>query len=823
MMVGLIVLQGIASAFNSRQIYDDNGDPIDFTKWPLDSLQRFTDSMLVDVQIDSVAEEFIFIEVADSIQHPADSVMRVILQRDSTARAKIEFDKWFSSLTKKEQKKWIVENVEIPRKIHRADSILARKDSIKARKDSITAATPRVLETSFISDTLRYRRLLKMSQDKKFGDIRIEKFDTTYNSHYYDYPFFKQDMNATWAGVSGSPVQLYNVYHRPQEENATFFTPYQSWTFTPDNIPMYNTKTPYTELAYYGTLIAGQAKEELNARVMTTQNITPALNITIEINKFGGAGMLMNEKTDFNNLALSGNYLGKKYAAHAGWIRDKIVRTENGGVRDNLWIRDTTVASKEIEVNLAKASNTILRNTVFLNQNFRVSFGNDSLTTMFIGHSLDWSSYKKSYSDAINDKWGKEYYRNTFLIDPNKSLDTLKVNKFDNKFYVRLQPWKEDAAISKIDVGVGDKLLNYYDQYKVTDDAGSRVFYKKLWQNNVYAYAGARGQVMKYFNWNADAKIYFAGYQAGDMDINADAKFNFYPFRKARKSPVSISGNFHYDLTRPDHYQQRIFTNHYSWDNNFDRVSTMRFAGKVDIPYWKFDVEVGYTMLGNMIYYNNDSQIAQSGHVVNVLTASINKEFDFKWLHLDNRILVQYSSDNDVVPVPLVALNLRWWFEFNIVKQVMRMQIGANALYNTLWRMPGYNPNLGVFYNQTAQTYGNCPYIDAFVNVQWKRACIFIKVENVNQGWPSKSKDYFTAHSQIHTQRTLKLGITWPFYIQPAKRRAPIHDHDHDHGGHDHDHDHGQSTRQLGARGLDAAPSGVANQSLKSATPARRK
>lgn len=785
-LVGVIILQGIASAMNMRQIYDDDGNPIDFKTWSLDSLSLIIDTLFAGSPVDSLPDEFTFLEVPDSIQAPADSAMRLVLLRDSTERARIEFEKWFATLSKKEQKKWTIENVIIPHKIHVADSILARKDSLRAIKDSITAATPRILETTFISDTLRYRRLLKMSQDKKFGDIHIEKFDTTFNEHYYDYPFFKKDVNATWAGVAGSPVQTYNVYHRTTEENATFFTPYQAWTYTPSDIPMYNTKTPYTELAYYGTLLAGQNKEEINARVMTTQNITPALNITLEINKFGGAGMLMNEKTDLHNLEISGNYLGKRYSAHAGWIHDKIERTENGGVRDGMWIRDTTVASKEIEVNLAKASNSIQRNTVFLNQNYRIPFGNDTLTTMFIGHSLDWSGYKKIYTDQITDKYGKEYYHNAFFINPNRSADTMKVNKFDNKFYVRLQPWKEESALSKIDVGIGDKLLNYYDFYQTTDESGTKTYSKKLWQNNVYAYAGARGQVRKYFNWNADAAVYFAGYQAGDLDINAEAKFSMYPFRKARTSPISLSANFHMDLTTPDHYEKRVMLNHFSWDENFARKSRMRFGGRLDIPYWKLNAEVGYTMLGNALYYDNTSIARQSDHVVNILTASINKEFDFNWLHLDNRILVQYSSDQTVVPVPLVALNLRWWFEFNVVKNVMRMQIGANALYSTLWNMPGYNPNLGVFYNQTVQQYGNCPYIDVFVNIQWKRACIFIKGENINQGWPSKSKDYFTAHNQIHTQRTVKLGITWPFYIQPAKRHNHNHDHDH---GHDHGHE----------------------------------
>ena len=50
------------------------------------------------------------------------------------------------------------------------------------------------------------------------------------------------------------------------------------------------------------------------------------------------------------------------------------------------------------------------------------------------------------------------------------------------------------------------------------------------------------------------------------------------------------------------------------------------------------------------------------------------------------------------------------------------------------------------------------------MNMQWKMACIFLKMENVGEGWPTKQHDYFSAHHYIHPRRIFKFGITWPFY-----------------------------------------------------------
>lgn len=98
------------------------------------------------------------------------------------------------------------------------------------------------------------------------------------------------------------------------------------------------------------------------------------------------------------------------------------------------------------------------------------------------------------------------------------------------------------------------------------------------------------------------------------------------------------------------------------------------------------------------------------------------------------------------------------------------MQIGANGTFTTKWYAQAYNPVLGVFFNQNERKYGNCPYIDAFVNVQWKRVSIFVKAVNVNMGWPNKRADYFTADGYINTQRAIKFGISWPFWTFPGKK-----------------------------------------------------
>ena len=789
-------------------------DPADTIVVP-DSL-RYTDTLKFKYYIalkDSVTRA----AVRDSLRSIGDSLelhrLDSLVFKDSTETAYRDSIAWFNSLSRREKKKYLAE-LETVRKIAEMDSILAVKDSIRAYKDSIIENTPRILSTYVIPDSMQYKRIITWNHDRYFNDIELKEIDTTYNYHFTEYPFFKNDVNATYLGVIGSPTESYDYFKREEAENAVFYTPYMMYNYTPETLPMYNTKTPYTELAYWGTLFANSEKEESDVRVMTTQNIIPELNLTLEYDRFGGNGMLQNEDTDNRTFVAATNYMGEKYFMNAGYIYHRIRKSENGGIIDNFWIRDTTVDAREIAVRLTEASNTVKKNTIFLDQSYRIPFDflsrdarekrkarkaeeayrdsimatgdsvaiqkymlaqaekaarealespdsiNTDITTAFIGHCSEYSVYTKSYNDVIseNDTGGREFYNNNFFLNPTTSRDSMRVMKLDNRVFLRLQPWSSEGIVSKLDVGVGDKLLNYYDFNRMSYLQPAR----PVVRNSAYLFAGAQGQLKKYMHWDAKGRYTFLGSELND----------FYPFRRDRNSPLNLTFHFETNLREPDYYEQHLHTNHYWWDNDFGKVSTTKAEASLNIPVWNLRAFFGYALLDNNIYYDNHGSIQQNQVPMSVMTASVMKNFRLWKFHLDHQALFQLSSNEDVLPLPMLALNFRYYFQFNVVRDVMQMQIGANATWTTKWYAPAYNPVMGVFHTQNEELYGNCPYIDVFVNIQWKRACIFIKAVNLGMGWPNKSADYFSAHHYIRPQQAFKVGIFWPFYVQPKRASA---------------------------------------------------
>lgn len=641
------------------------------------------------------------------------------------------------------------------------------RDSIRYIKDSIRWSQPRILKTYILEDSMKYKRLITWRHDSYFNSITLISPDTTFNDNYYEYPHMRRDVGAAYLGVAGSATQTHNYFKRERLDIFEPFEVYLPYSNTKETLPFYNVKTPYTELAYWGTLFANRDKEETNIKFMHTQNLSPALNINFNYNRYGGKGLLGREATDNRTLSITSNYLGKRYVMHSGYIFQGVKREENGGLTDERVVLDTTFEdTKDLAFRLSQADNHLKRNTLFLTHSYGVPIRmskSDTLnsgegTITYFGHSFELSSYSKKYTDLIdiNDTTARGMYNNQFLLSKTSSFDSVRVNNFENRFFIRLQPWAKDAVVSKLDGGLGYQILSIYN-FKPEQYIGERSNNK---YDNLYLYFGANGNFRKYFRWNAMAKYHLVGYYANNFALHANAGISLYPNNRA----IHLTGRLSIENRRPSWFSNNYFSNHYYWNNNFNNITETRLQGQLNIPSIKAGATFGYSVINNLIYYGIQGIAAQHSNLITVMSATLQKNFKIGFLHLDNRVLLQQSSNNEVLPLPAISANLRYYMQFVLVKDVLTAQLGADATFNTKYYAPAYSPALGIFHNQKEREIGNYPYIDAFLNLQWKRTSIFVKYINAAQGWPDS--DYFSAHRYMRPQSAIKFGIHWPFYVK---------------------------------------------------------
>ena len=859
-----------------------------------------------------------------------------LTESDSTAADSVRV------LTKREQKRMAKDSVRKVKdaykdsvamvKQHMADSIHHIKDSIRSVKDSIRWSKPRVLETIFLPDSLYYDRIISWTTGTRVNEYRHADMDTTFNDWYTEYPFYKEDIDAVYLGTVGSAVQNVNFFKRREFDIFKAYAPYITYSHTPENMPFFNTKSPYTELAYWGTIFAFKDKEETNVRFMHTQNITPEWNLAVLFQGWKAAGILEKEATANNSLEITTNYLGKRYVMNAGFIHHNINREENGGIQDSYMVRDTTVDAKTIAVNLQNARNKLSRNTFFINHSYDILLesdltrmrkvmdkdsvftatvdslikvrkeayersvdaavaavkakaeaearaadslaaladstaamqmdslgtaldsagmsldsagvmidsagsvldtvvtadsllsapGTDSLSSvskyaspedsiaavradsiatavadsllrasimdtlrpptedeiiasladsllfgqagnsprLTVGHIGEVSRFYRFYTDEITDEVGRNFYNNMFYINPTSSADSMRMFTVENKLFFKLQPWKRDAIVSEVSGGVGYQWNSIYAFRPDMFLTGN----SNINQHNMYLYAGASGEYKKYLNWGATAQYSFLGYYQNDFNVDAHVGVSFYPF-KDKSEPITLNGRFSTSLKEPDWFSQHYYSNHYVWDNDFGKTSTTKVEASLDIPKWDMEAYFGYALVNNYLYNDTLGIARQNTGLINVMSAYLRKDFKIWWFHLDNQILFQYSSDESTLPLPMFTFHLRYYIEMEAVKNVLTVQLGADARMNTPYYVPAYNPALGTFQLQTREQVGYNPYIDIFLNLQWKRVNIFLKVINVGEGWPTGASS-FSAYHYVRPSLGFKFGIHWPFYIE---------------------------------------------------------
>ena len=137
-----------------------------------DSLQ-YTDPFFYKYYI-AVKDSVTRAEVRDSLIQAGDTLelkkLDSLYVKDSTEVAQAKHAAWYASLSRKERKKYDAKQA-LPGLIAAANRKLAIKDSIRAHKDSIIEATPRILETFAIPDSMHYKRIITWKHDREFHNI----------------------------------------------------------------------------------------------------------------------------------------------------------------------------------------------------------------------------------------------------------------------------------------------------------------------------------------------------------------------------------------------------------------------------------------------------------------------------------------------------------------------------------------------------------------------------------------------------------------------------------------------------------------------------
>jgi hypothetical protein len=538
--------------------------------------------------------------------------------------------------------------------------------------------------------------------------------------------------------------------------------------YHPGNAVFMNTQTPFTEMVWtYG---APRETSEQTFRVRHTQNVNRYFNFGLIYDIIYSLGQYNYQRAEDKTFTLFSSYTGPRYKVYFASGINSIVSYENGGIPASEELTQTD--TRDILVNLGSedvAKNVLKNKNILLVQRYTIGSqagtgdsanqkksGFPGLSGTF-SHILTWENNKRSYSD--NSPLSGFY--DSVYINDKVTFDTLYSREFTNT--VRFDFTTDESRKFRLGGGAGLKNeLFRYSQIIPTHDSNTVDTVK--WNLSTNAIVGRLySNIGGKFRWNATGELYITGYRAGDFNLKGEITKSF-AWKKGIASWMTKAGIMN---RQPSFWYEQWGGNHFEWSN-----SDLKKEFRIDIgtefiyPARKTEVKFNYAVINNYTDFDTLALPSQYEGGLSVLALTASKEFRIWKLHLNADVILQKSSNSDILDLPLLAgrsaLFLEHLFRFKQTNGRLSAQLGAEVYYHTLYYPYLYMPATGRFYRQDQVQTGNYPFINVFLNLKLKRTRMFFMVDHLNSGFMGNNYDMIPSYPM--NIRMIRYGLAWTFY-----------------------------------------------------------
>ena len=627
--------------------------------------------------------------------------------------------------------------------------------------------------------------------------LRIDVDTLLHQIHNYN-EMYQQNMSVTHLGNYGTPY-ISNLYFDRPEVDFLFADVYHAFYKNKDNVPVINTKSPYSVLSYNNGGPKYNNEESLDG--VFSANIGGNFNLGGYFDIIYARGRYSDQSTRNRNIGLFSSYISDKYSAYFNIGTSRMENYENGGIGDNNSWADSLLTNpldgfsgqpENIPVRFQdqKARSFTRNRYVSLQHKYNIgvtreveledTVGTEFVPALNIIHQFEMESDVKQY----NDKIGMSYYYDTAYIHSSLTTDSVRrrnisnrvgvylderINRFGkfgmgayvqmNNIYDSQKPWSHiaDTTLSK---GYSDLMADYGGKNIVADS--TRLDFIQAYEGYRYTNLSFGGSIFKrygtHFFFDALGKVCFSGYNIGDWQLAGNMR---QVFPNMRDWELSVRANI--QRKTPDYFLQHYYSNNFWWDNSFNPLYNQKVGGTLRIPAINLSLSVDFDNMQNYVFFNEKALPEQYSKNIAVLAVRLKKDFELgKHLVWENDVVFQQSSASEVLPLPMLTAYTNFYFR-HILFKVLHFEIGAECRYHTAYYAPAYMPATGRFYNQTDVNIGDYPMINVYADFFLRRMRFFVMGQHINKGWPA-SMEYFSAPHYAFNPRQFKMGLQWTFY-----------------------------------------------------------
>ena len=564
-------------------------------------------------------------------------------------------------------------------------------------------------------------------------------------------PLTNSDQNFVNLGNTGSAAFPLFFSVKPNSDfrfKADAFSPYKLLF---DSIKIYQSKSPFSHIKYH----MGKAKEQkLDFNI--SQQLGSGFFVGLQARYANAPGLYSQQRayyagaTVFAALTLPSN----RYSVIATFSTDRFAVNENGGLAEP----ENFIANIESkrEIYLINLSNAVNREkgygfvvqhyfNILKNQNIKSSDSSQiSHRRKFdAGRFVHTFKYNRA-GNAYEDSNPTIDYYPVFYNDSSSVYDTVRLTHLENCFvYSNEEP---DTSGKAFPLQYSFGIRQQIDKLRANDSVS--IF------NQVVPFGHLKGIIRGKTFFKASALIVVGGYNSGDYSLQG----SFYQLFGRQNNKISL--NVEKGLYHPDYFYNHYFADNFRWEHSFGPQDIIK--GEFGLYVKGYEINTSFVRISNYTYLNQDIQPEQFTGGMAVFTTRLKKEFVYKHWISTVFMQVQKVTPDTVLQLPAFIGKLSVCYDVVLFKKALHAQFGISCLYHSEWKQDAYMPALRSFYRQKYYTSGNYPYLDAFINLNVKRARLFIKYEHFNAGMMGYK--YMIVPYYPQADAALKFGVSWVFF-----------------------------------------------------------
>jgi hypothetical protein len=585
-----------------------------------------------------------------------------------------------------------------------------------------------------------------------------------------------------WATTGNLGAEGINMIFSERKPTSDFFfrDGLSYWLPSLEKMKFYNTKIPMTLMSYNTSGGRENAQDRLMADF--SGNINKRAQIGAKLDYLYSKGSYSYQATKDLTWGFSGSYIGDRYEFQGFFNHYNMLNKENGGITDDLYITDpaelqggvTSIDPKSIPTNLSNAHTRLVGQELYLNHRYKIGYwheekeGDSVVSRTYIPvSSVIWTMSYDSDRHVFIDKSASEtakFFENTYL---NNSLTNDRTSYWKLTNTVGLSLLEGFNKYAKF--GLAAYLTHQVRKYTQTVDSIDHANAAELGltpfpdgitsivPNKSEQLAWIGGQLTKQkgsiLTYEATAQFGVLGSVAGDVDINGKLSTRIPLMRDS----ISVTAFGSFKNEEAPYLLNNYVSNHFVWHNDFGKIRTTKFGGRIYVPYSGTTLEASVENIQNYIYFGSNYLPVQCGSNIQVLSARLKQNFRLGILHWDNALTYQTSSDQTVIPLPKLAVysNLYLWFHI----ATLNVQFGVDCDYYTKYYGLAYQPATASFAVQNEVQVGNYPFMNAYFNFKLRKTRFYVMMSHVNQGIFGGS-DYFALPHYPLNPRRFQIGLS---------------------------------------------------------------